>query len=232
MATPQTYEWYLSGGPGSGEDEDLPACAVFGSQLCKLEGALVVPPEGLTIQLAETAQPVQVVAAGRVGVVAGGLEDVVQDRDHLDALPVGTGRVGYRHQLVQVVVTASFVDLALVRLHGEEVGGGNAEQHGWAPPDDMETPPLLEGRRCGSTGSSTRSLQGTTSGRTDCRPGRSAARLPTLGSVGRPPPAVPLRPTRPRSAGESRRRMLSTAHGDPGRDGALAAGMSSTRSPW
>lgn len=53
MATPSSYEWYLSGGPGSGEDEDLPACAVFGSQLCKLEGALVVPAEGMIVQLRE-----------------------------------------------------------------------------------------------------------------------------------------------------------------------------------
>src|ERR671932_68884 len=141
----------------------------------------------------------------RVGVVAGVLDDVVQDRDHLGALPVGTGRIGDRHQLVQVVVTASFVDLALVCLHGEEVGGGDGEQHGWAPPGGMETSPLREGRRCGSPGSSTRSPQGTTSGRTDCRPVRSAARLPTSGTVGRPPPAVPLRPTRPRSAGADRR---------------------------
>jgi hypothetical protein len=71
---------------------------------------------------------------------------------------------------------------------------------------------------------------------TDCRPVRIAAQLPaTEHSVDRLPAAVPLRPIRPRTAGEDRSRMLSIAHRDsvrPGHGGAPAAGMPSTNSPW
>src|SRR3954451_3576990 len=103
-------------------------------------GERVDGPDDLLGHL-EGTQPVRVVAAGDVGVVAGVLDDALQDRGHLRERTVGPGRLGQRDHAVQVVVAALLVRLTLVRLHGEEVSRGHREEHAtrlgrrqtWAP---------------------------------------------------------------------------------------------------
>ena len=78
---------------------------------------------------AEGAEPGEVVAAGRVGVVAGVLDDVVECAGDLGVRTVGAQGLGDRPQVCEVVVPALLVDLPLVRVQCEQVRVGNGEPH-------------------------------------------------------------------------------------------------------